>query len=433
MLSYEASNYIAKKGINQGRVILHSDLNNFFASVECLKYKAYKNYPIAVCGNAEERHGIVLAKNNLAKKFGIVTGQTVWQAKKLCQNLIVIEPNYEEYLYYSKAVRRIYSDYSDRVEPFGLDEAWIDLTGTQSAYSLADGIKTANSIRKRIYEETGLTVSIGVSDNKTFSKLASDYKKPDAVTVFGPDEYIGTVSGLAVGEIMYAGRMSRQRLKSAQIETIADVAEKNPEILRKLLGKNGEKLYFNACGYDFSEVLKSDENCLIKSLGNSATPPRDLCGEDDIKLMIAAVCDKVCSRMRKAGMLASTLQIHVRNSKLKVFERQCAIVPSDSENDIATAAVKLYEELFPYEEKIRSLGIRVSGLIDTRQKFQASMFSIPAEKISNQNTIDVTVDELREKYGRNIIKRGILYTDEALCSNLYGGKRLTSPFKSHGD
>ena len=171
MLSAEAENYINRKGVNEGRVVLHSDLNNFFASVECLKHKSLKLYPIAVCGSRDERHGIVLAKNNLAKKFGITTGQVIWQARNLCPDLIVLQPHYEEYAYYSEMIREIYRTYSDRVEPFGMDEAWIDLTGPDGVKTLADGVSVANRIRKKVYEETGLTLSVGVSDNKTFATL----------------------------------------------------------------------------------------------------------------------------------------------------------------------------------------------------------------------------------------------------------------------
>lgn len=211
MLSTEAENYITHKGINRNRVVLHSDLNNFFASVECLKHKALSAYPVAVCGSKEERHGIVLAKNNLAKKCGVKTGQVIWQAKQLCPSLVVLEPHYEEYLYYSQKVRAVYARYSDRVEPFGMDEAWLEMTGIDGVKTLSDGINAANRLRKDIFEVTGLTVSVGVSDNKTFSKLASDYKKPDAVTLFGPDEYLPVISRLGIGELMYAGRSTQKR------------------------------------------------------------------------------------------------------------------------------------------------------------------------------------------------------------------------------
>ncbi|MBQ8759159.1 MAG: DNA polymerase IV, partial [Clostridia bacterium] len=331
MLSAEAENYINRRGVNEGRVVLHSDLNNFFASVECLKHKSLKAYPIAVCGSRDERHGIVLAKNNLAKKFGIKTGQVIWQARNLCPELIVLQPHYEEYAFYSEIIREIYRSFSDRVEPFGMDEAWIDLTGTEGVHNLSDGVEKANKIRKRVYEETGLTLSVGVSDNKTFAKLASDYKKPDAVTVFGPEEYLGIISKLAIGEMVYAGRSTQKRLKTFEIETIGDASRSSMSVFRSLLGKNGVSLYLNACGHDISRVAKVDDEDIIKSIGNSVTPPRDLCGVNDIKLMIHALSDKVCARLRNAKMRATVVQIHVRDTKLNVSERQCGLLPTDNE------------------------------------------------------------------------------------------------------
>lgn len=431
MLSSEAENYIQKRGVNRGRVVLHSDLNNFFASVECLKHRALKSYPVAVCGSIEDRHGIVLAKNNLAKAFGIKTGQVIWQAKRLCPELIVLEPHYEDYAEYSDIIRQIYHTYSDRVEPFGMDEAWIELTGGNGIENLYDGVRTANSIRKKIYEETGLTVSVGVSDNKTFSKLASDYKKPDAVTLFGPDEYLSIISRLSIGEMMYAGRSTQKRLNSFSINTIGDAARSSVALFRSILGKNGVSLYYNACGYDTSPVIKIDAEDIIKSIGNSATPPRDLCNSDDVKIMLYALCDKVSSRLRKAGMRATVLQIHIRDTNLNVAERQCCILPTDNQVQLAKQALALYESCFGQEVKMRSIGVRTSGLVKNSAICQESMFGISFETEEKNKVIDSTVDELRLRFGRNIIKRGILHTDKSLYSPIYSPKHMIQPFKSH--
>lgn len=431
MLSEEAQRYINKKGINQGRIVLHSDLNNFFASVECLKYRSLKAYPVAVCGSIEERHGIVLAKNNIAKAYGIKTGDVIWQAKQKCPELIVLEPNYEEYLEYSEKVRGIYSLFSDRVESFGMDEAWIDLTGTRGVVTLYDGLRKANELRKRIYEETGLTVSIGVSDNKTFSKLASDFKKPDAVTVFGPDEYLDTISRLSLGEMIFAGRSTQKRLKTFAVETIRDVANKDKAFFKTVLGKNGVSLYYNACGYDVSEVVPSYAPDIVKSIGNSATPPRDLTSYEDIKLMLHALCDKVCSRLRKLQMQATVLQIHVRDTKLNTSERQCKIQATDNEIDFTNTAIALYFRNFGEFINLRSIGIRASGLIKNSEVYQSSFFGSDDFKEKRMSIIDNTVDELRDRFGRGIIKRGVLQTDKSLYSPIYSGKHLIQPFKSH--
>lgn len=431
MLSEEAQRYINKKGINQGRIVLHSDLNNFFASVECLKYRSLKAYPVAVCGSIEERHGIVLAKNNIAKAYGIKTGDVIWQAKQKCPELIVLEPNYEEYLEYSEKVRGIYSLFSDRVESFGMDEAWIDLTGTRGVVTLDDGLSKANELRKRIYEETGLTVSIGVSDNKTFSKLASDFKKPDAVTVFGPDEYLDTISRLSLGEMIFAGRSTQKRLKTFAVETIRDIANKDKAFFKSVLGKSGVSLYYNACGYDVSEVVPSYAPDIVKSIGNSATPPRDLVSYEDIKLMLHALCDKVCSRLRKLQMQATVLQIHVRDTNLNTSERQCKIQATDNEIDFTNTAISLYFRNFGEFINLRSIGIRASGLIKNSEVYQSSFFGSDDFKEKRMSIIDNTVDELRERFGRGIIKRGVLQTDKSLYSPIYSGKHLIQPFKSH--
>ncbi|MGN1121896.1 MAG: DNA polymerase IV [Eubacteriales bacterium] len=431
MLSDEAENYIRHKGINQGRVVLHSDLNNFFASVECLKHKALAAYPIAVCGNQEERHGIVLAKNNLAKAQGVKTGQVIWQAKHLCPKLIVLEPHYEEYLYYSQKIRKIYARYSDRVEPFGMDEAWLELTGVRGVFTLQDGVKTANRLRKEIYEETGLTVSVGVSDNKTFSKLASDYKKPDAVTVFGPGQYLSTVAGLPIGEMMFAGRSTQKRLHQFAVETIGDAAHKDLPFFRSVLGKNGENLYRCACGYDSSPVQSADAEDFIKSIGNSATAPRDIGGEQDVKIMIYALCDKVCARLRKAGLKATVLQLHVRDTELHVMERQCGVLPVNHAGLLAEQALALFKRSFPEQMVLRSLGVRTSGLISCSNAYQGSLFEMDYEQSRRTESLDQTVDTLRLRYGTHIIRRGVLCADKALYAPLYSEKHRIQPFKSH--
>lgn len=428
MLATEAEKYITHQGINRGRIVLHSDLNNFFASVECLKHKALSAYPVAVCGNKEERHGIVLAKNNLAKKCGIKTGQVIWQAKQLCPALVVLEPHYEEYLYYSQKVRAVYARYSDRVEPFGMDEAWLELTGIHGVKTLDDGISAANRLRKDVFEATGLTVSVGVSDNKTFSKLASDYKKPDAVTVFGPDEYVPVISKLAIGELMYAGRSTQKRLHSFSVETIGDVAEKNGAFFRSILGKSGETLFLNACGYDASPVQNLVYKDVIKSIGNSATTPRDMTTQEDVKVLIYALCDKVCSRLRKASLKATVLQISLRDPDLKVVEKQCGVLPTNHERTLAEEALALYHRSFPDGLTLRSLGVRTSGFVACGEEYQKSLFETDTEKTEE---LDRTVDMLRSQYGIHVIRRGVLCTDKTLYSPLYSEKHLVAPFKSH--
>lgn len=431
MMSDEALNYIKRRGVNEGRIVLHSDLNNFFASVECLKHKALERYPVAVCGSKEDRHGIVLAKNMAAKKCGIKTGQVIWQAKKLCPNLIILEPHYEEYLYYSNLIREIYKSISDKVEPFGMDEAWIELTGNRGVCSLEDGVAVANELRKRIYEQTGLTVSVGVSDNKTFSKLASDYKKPDAVTMLGPAQYEAKISKLGIGEMMFAGRATQKRLANFGIERIGDAACKSIADFRSILGKNGEDLFLRACGYDSAAVQRNGDESPIKSIGNSTTPPRNLSGFDDLNIIIHALCDKVCARLRKAGYRASVLQIHVRDTELNISERQCGILPTDTPVYLAKKALELYAENFDFDMKIRSFGVRTSGLLKNSQVYQASLFDDEEYDSKKSRIIDETMDLVRERYGTKAINRGLIYVDKSLYSPLYAAKHMIQPFKSH--
>lgn len=414
MLSAEAQNYIGHRGINRSRVVLHSDLNNFFASVECLKHKALSAYPVAVCGNKEDRHGIVLAKNNLAKRYGVQTGQVIWQAKNICPSLVVLEPHFEDYMYYSQKLRTLYARYSDRVEPFGLDEAWLELTGLPGISNLADGERVAERMRREIFESTGLTVSIGVSDNKTFAKLAGDYKKPDAVTVFGPNEYLSLIAPLAVGEMMYVGRSMQKRLSSFSVHTLRDVAEKEASFFRSVLGKNGESLYHNACGHDAAPVQSATFEEELKSIGNSATTPRDMTGED-VKLLLYALCDKVSARLREAHKKATVLQISARDTLLVTREKQCKIRPTDHADALAEAALELYERGFPEKKPLRSVGVRTAGLVQSGAAYQASLFELSSERnAEKESLLDGALDDLQKRYGSKIIRRGLLYSDQTL-------------------
>lgn len=414
MLSAEAQNYIGHRGINRSRVVLHSDLNNFFASVECLKHKALSAYPVAVCGNKEDRHGIVLAKNNLAKRYGVQTGQVIWQAKNICPSLVVLEPHFEDYMYYSQKLRALYARYSDRVEPFGLDEAWLELTGLPGISNLADGERVAERMRREIFESTGLTVSIGVSDNKTFAKLAGDYKKPDAVTVFGPNEYLSLVAPLAIGEMMYVGRSIQKRLSSFSVHTLRDVAEKEASFFRSVLGKSGESLYHNACGHDASPVQSATFEEELKSIGNSATTPRDMAGED-VKLLLYALCDKVSARLREAHKKATVLQISARDTLLVTREKQCKIRPTDHADALAEAALELYERGFPEKKPLRSVGVRTAGLVQSGAAYQASLFELSSERnVEKESLLDGALDDLQKRYGSKIIRRGLLYSDQTL-------------------
>lgn len=256
------------------RSILHCDMNNFYASVECMLDPALKKYPIAVCGSVEERHGIVLAKNYKAKAFDVKTGDAVWQAKQKCKDLVVVPPHYEEYIKYSKLARSVYERYTDQVEPYGMDECWLDISGTGSLFGSPE--KVANEIRETMKFELGLTISVGVSFNKIFAKLGSDMKKPDAVTVIPKDTFREKIWGLPAADLLGVGRATQRVLDSYCIRTIGDLANNDPEFLRRRLGKNGVVLWNYANGNDLSLVAKKDFVSPIKSVGHGITTVADL-------------------------------------------------------------------------------------------------------------------------------------------------------------
>ena len=396
--------YIRGRGVNNGRIVLHSDLNNFFASVECKKRPELKEYPVAVCGRREDRHGIVLAKNEKAKKAGVKTAEAIWQAKKKCPHLVIVPPDYDEYVRYSAIVKKIYSDYSDRVESFGMDEAWIELTGDINLKTLSDGERIATEIRNRVKKETGLTVSVGVSDNKVFSKLASDYKKPDAVTVFGPFNYESVVSKLDIGEMLFVGRSAKSALHLYGINTIGDMSYSNEYFMKTVLGKNGIKMYYDACGANMSPVCRIGESATqTKSVGNSVTLPKDLENIEEVKRMIHLLSDKVAFRLRSGGFACSTVCVSVRNTSLVTTEKQCPVKRTSNSIEIAHAAIALYEQSYDIHKPVRSMGIRCTGLVSTNEHVQIDMFDNDEFFRNKKEQIDNVIDKIRLKYGMKFI------------------------------
>lgn len=409
MLEASAVLYANGEGINRGRVVLHSDLNNFFASVECRRRPDLAGFPVAVCGNEKDRHGIVLAKNQLAKSLGVKTGQTIWQAKQLCKDLFVVEPDYEEYLRFSRMVKRIYSDYSDRIESFGMDEAWIELTGNRNVKNLCDGKRVAEEIRNRVKRETGgLTVSVGVSDNKVFAKLASDYKKPDAVTVFGPANYFDVVARLDIGEMLFVGKQTKKRLNDCGIKTIGGAAQSNLMFIKSMFGKNGERIFRDACGFNTEPVEKNQSTPEVKSIGNSVTLSYDLNNYDKVKEVFHALSEKVTYRMRNSGYLGTTVQISVRDTALYTTERQCRTHPTNNALELARCAEKLYRENYNVSVPVRSVGVRMTNLVKSSVYLeQENMFDMSLDKSINRSRLDNTLDEIRVKFGTDSIFRAV--------------------------
>ena len=389
------------------RVILHSDMNNFYASVECVHRPEIRNRPVVVGGDEELRHGIVLAKNYTAKAAGIRTGEALWQAREKCPGLVVLPPNYPLYLRYAKFARQIYADYTSRIEPFGLDEAWLDVSGE-------DGVLIANEIRKRIKNELGVTASVGVSYNKIFAKLGSDIRKPDATTLISRDNFKSVAWPLPVEELLYVGRPTKSKLHRLGITTSGELAATPAPLLRNLFGKVGDVLYTFANGYDDSPVMQMDEESLIKSVGNSTTTPRDLTCNEDVKITLFVLCESVCARMREHGFLCRTVAVSVRDNELFRFERQTKLPkPSHISGEIADTAMRLFAENYSWPRPVRSIGVRCTDLITSNTPFQLSVFSDERKRQKNE-TLDKTVDAIRKRFGHFCIQRACVLADKPL-------------------
>ncbi len=391
------------------RTILHSDLNNFYASVECLRHPEIADKPVVVTGSKEDRHGVVLAKNMIAKRLGVKTGDVYWQAQQKCGNKLVQVPaDFATYLKFSREVRKIYEEYTDRIEAFGIDECWLDVT--ESLNLFGSGVEIAETLRKRIKKEIGLTVSVGVSWNKIFAKLASDMKKPDAVTEITKENYRKTVWNLPVGDLLYVGKATQRKLNNIGVKTIGDLALSREGLLVSLLGKWGSYLYAFANGNDSSPVVKAGEAEAVKSIGNSLTVYRDLKDEEDVRMILRLLADSVCSRMREAGLeRAATVHLFARGSDLKDFQKQTKLSrPSGHVTDVAEAAFRLFRAVYPWDCCVRALGISVSDFCLGPE--QLDLFG-EIEKEDKQKRLDNAVDGLRKKYGHDIIQSAILYKD----------------------
>ena len=393
------------------KTILHSDCNGFYASVECLYDPDIRDKPVAVGGDTEKRHGIILAKNEIAKRYGIKTGEVIWQACQKCPELIVTKPHFERYMRFSRLCRRIYSDYTDRIEPFGLDEAWLDVSANE-----ADGESIAHEIRRRIKNELGITVSIGVSYNKIFSKLGSDYKKPDAVTVISEKNYRDVVWPLDVGDLLYVGRSTKKRLNALGVHTIGELAGFPLSLLRANLGKWGDVLHVFANGLDRSPVMHMDESASIKSIGNSTTAPRDLICEEDVKIIFTVLCDSVCRRLREHGAKAREVSISVRNSKLESFTRQTKLIPAtDLTAEVLGASMALFRANYCWQQPIRSLGVTVSELSPASSAFQLTMMC-SEERRERLGDLERSLDSLKRRFGAFCVRPAVLMTDKGLSS-----------------
>ena len=384
----------------------------FYAAVEMQRRPELRDKPVAVCGSQEERHGIVLTANYLAKPRGVKTGQAIWQAKQCCPELVILPPDMGEYIRISRYAREIYEDFTDQVEPFGLDESWLDVTG--SVGLCGSPMTIAREISRRVKFELGITVSIGVANNKITAKLGSDYKKPDAITRIEADNYKEIVYPLPVEDLLYVGSATSRKLRAVGISTIGRLAECPVDVLTRRLGKMGTILHMFANGRDVSPVQRSDHIPNVKSVGNSATTPRDLVNNEDIHLMLFLLAESVAARMRELASKCTVVEVYIRDTELCSFSRQRKLQnPTCSSNEIAQVAFDLFRRNYRWEHPVRSLGVRGAGLVEAGAGVQLSLYEDDIKR-DKWERIDMAVDGLRQRYGYMSVRRALMMADPLL-------------------
>ena len=411
------------------RTILHSDINACYASIELLHRPELRGRPVAVGGDPEARHGIVLTADYVAKRRGVKTGMALWQARQVCPDITFVPPRMDLYLRFSKMAHEIYSEYTDRQEPYGIDESWLDVT--DSATIKGDGLRIATEISRRMKAELGITVSIGVSFNKIFAKLGSDYKKPDAITTMYADEFQSKAWSLPVGDLLYVGRSTERKLRSIGIATIGELARCEECILRAKFGKMGSILWAFANGFDDSPVRIENTAAPIKSVGNSTTSPRDLETDEDVKIVLYVLAESVSARLRENGFRCRTVEIWLRDKNLVSFTRQKKVDNATNiTKEIAEAGYALYKANYKlptdlreksaadsslFQKPLRSIGIRGADLVNDNYWEQLDLFSDPMLR-EKQKKMDAAVDSIRGRFGFYSIQRGLMFGDTVLSA-----------------
>ena len=393
------------------RTILHCDCNAYFASVECIARPELRDVPMAVCGDPESRHGIILAKNELAKGFGIVTAETVWQARRKCPGLVLVAPHRGEYTKYCKRINEIYAQYTSRVEAFSIDESWLDVTG--SLHLFGSGKEIADTLRKRIREELGLTVSVGVSFNKAFAKLGSDYKKPDATTVITRENFRDILYPLPVTDMLFVGKRTADILKRVGVHTIGALAALKRSEISKLLGKSGELVWEYANGLDEDPVREIGQKDPVKSIGNGITFRRNLRGYEDIKAGVLLLADSVGARLRASGLYCQTVQVQIKDPDFRVISRQKTFPrPLHLTKELADAGMEIIANAWDTEKPIRLLSLTAANLTDSEAGGQVTFFDEPAERSEKFEKLERAVDRIRGKFGKDALSYGsVLKTD----------------------
>ena len=387
------------------RVILHCDMNGFYASVELLDRPDLDGKPVAVCGDPESRHGIILAKNELAKRAGVVTAETIWQAKKKCPDLELVRPHRQKYTHYSKLINQIYLRYTDLVEPFSIDESWLDVTASQNLFG--SGKQIADELRRTVREETGLTLSAGVSWNKIFAKLGSDYKKPDATTEISRENYRDIVWPLPARDMIFVGKSTSDKLLKSGIKTIGDMARSDPKLLTSLLGKQGQMLWNYANGYDNAPVARYGESEPVKSVGNGITFRRNLMCEDDIITAVTGLSDTVASRLRHHKLKAFGVKVDIKDPSFTTISRQKQLfVPTNLASELAQASMELIHESWRPGAPIRMLTITGINLCDETVEEQISLFAGDNHSHQQGEKIERTMDDIRSRFGSAAITFG---------------------------
>ena len=389
------------------RVIYHIDCNAFYATCECMEHPEWAEVPMAVAGDPENRCGIILAKNEKAKAYGIQTAETGFQALKKCPDLLLVPPHHERYAQISRRVKALFAEYTDQVESFGLDEAWLDVTGSLQ-YFHSSPVQLANAIRERVKKEIGVTVSVGVSFNKVFAKLASDLKKPDATTLISRENFKRRVWPLPVSALLFVGQHAAEHLQSYEIRTIGDLAMCDAAFIEKAMGKGGETLWLCANGEEYSPVRRIGEREMVKSIGNGMTFRRDLVGWDELKAGIVALSDEVAVRLRTENLRCRAVQVSIRTPQLKLITRQCQLpFPAKLQSELVDACMQLLHKHWKENAPVRSLTITAQQLIQESQtQEQLLLKGNDGTKRDRLENMEKAMQNLRGKYGRGCIAMG---------------------------
>ena len=406
------------------RLIFHCDCNNFFASCECLDHPELKSVPLAVAGDPENRVGVVVAKNDLAKKYGVKTTDTVWQAKRKCPDLVFVPPRHHLYKEISNRINDIYHEYTEYVEPASIDESYLDMTGAPDFYGMT-AREMADALRDRIRTEIGVTISVGVSFNKIFAKMGSDYKKPDATTEITPDNYREILWPLPVSDLMFAGKAAVAVLNKKSIHTIGDLARQPKERMRDLLGKGGDQLWLYANGLDTEPVRKWGDAPEIKSVSRGMTFKRDLVTEEEIRTGVAVLVDHVAMSLRRHGLKGAVINIQIKTPDLRVISRQTSLDHyTYLQHEIQEIAMRLIRGNWTIGEKapIRAITVGVTKLLPSDQAGeQMDMFDllvttnvgkpIKAQREKHEK-LEAAVDSIRRRFGNQMITLGYQQNEE---------------------